>query len=121
MPVLAPGVDYADLKFLGRTEIIATAILHGPSGVALVDPGPATTLANLTAALEPKGIRLEDVRHPLLTQIHLDHAGATGTITEKHPHIEVYVHERGAPHMADPSKLLSSAGRIYRHDMDRLL
>lgn len=120
MPVLASGLDYVDLKFLGRPEIIATAILHGSPGVALIDPGPATTLDNLTASLEKKGIRFGDVRHILITHIHLDHAGAAGSIVEKYPHIEVLVHTRGAPHMVDPSKLLASAGRLYTEDMDRL-
>jgi glyoxylase-like metal-dependent hydrolase (beta-lactamase superfamily II) len=120
MPVLASGLDYVDLHFLGRPQIIATAILHGSPGVALIDPGPTTTLANLTAALEKKGINFGDVRQILITHIHLDHAGATGSILEQHPHIEVIVHGRGAPHMADPSKLMASAGRLYGQDMDRL-
>jgi glyoxylase-like metal-dependent hydrolase (beta-lactamase superfamily II) len=120
MPVLASGLDYVDLNFLGRPEIIATGILHGPPGVALVDPGPSTTNATLTAALEKKGIRLGDVRQILVTHIHLDHSGGVGSIVEAHPHIEVIVHGRGAPHLADPSKLLSSAGRLYAENMDRL-
>jgi glyoxylase-like metal-dependent hydrolase (beta-lactamase superfamily II) len=120
MPVLASGLDYIDLTFLGRPQIIATAMLHGPSGIALIDPGPTTTLPNLTTALTRKGIRFDDVRQILLTHIHLDHAGATGSIVEKYPHVEVYVHSRGAPHIADPSKLLASAGRLYGQDMDRL-
>src|SRR3982751_5929269 len=120
MPVLASGLDYLDLTFLGRPQIIATALLHGAAGVALVDPGPTTTLAHLTTELTRKGIRFEDVRQILLTHIHLDHAGATGSILEKYPHIDVYVHSRGAPHMADPAKLLASARRLYGQDMDRL-
>jgi glyoxylase-like metal-dependent hydrolase (beta-lactamase superfamily II) len=120
MPALASGVDFVDLNFLGRPEIIATAILHGTAGVALIDPGPTTTIPSLTTALSRKGIRFEDVRQILLTHIHLDHAGAVGSIVEKFPHIDVMVHERGAPHMVDPSKLLSSAGRLYGQDMDRL-
>ncbi|HEX9365060.1 MAG TPA: MBL fold metallo-hydrolase [Vicinamibacterales bacterium] len=119
MPVLASGLDYVDLNFRDRPEIIATAILHGSAGVALVDPGPSTTLQTLTRALEKKGIGFGDVRQLLITHIHLDHAGATGTIVEKHPHIEVFVHARGAPHLVDPSKLLASAGRLYAEDMDR--
>ena len=110
-------LDYVDLLFLGRPQIIATAILHGPAGVALVDPGPSTTLETLTAALDRKGIGFADVRELLITHIHLDHAGATGTIVSRHPHIQVIVHERGAPHMVDPSKLLASAGRLYGQDM----
>jgi glyoxylase-like metal-dependent hydrolase (beta-lactamase superfamily II) len=120
MPPLAAGLDYVDLDFLGRPEIIATAILHGTAGVALVDPGPSTTLDNLTTALTRKGIRFEDVRQILITHIHLDHAGGTGSILAKFPHIEVVVHQRGAPHLADPSKLLASAGRLYQNDMDQL-
>jgi glyoxylase-like metal-dependent hydrolase (beta-lactamase superfamily II) len=120
MPPLASGLDYVDLNFLGRPEIIATGILHGPPGVALVDPGPATTIATLTAALEKRGIRFGDVRQILVTHIHLDHSGGVGSLLEQHPHIEVIVHGRGAPHLADPSKLLASAGRLYAQDMDRL-
>lgn len=120
MPALASGLDYVDLNFLGRPEIIATAILHGPAGVALVDPGPTTSLDHLTTALTRKGIRFEDIRQILLTHIHLDHAGATGSILAKFPHIDVFVHQRGAPHLADPSKLVASAGRLYQQDMDRL-
>jgi glyoxylase-like metal-dependent hydrolase (beta-lactamase superfamily II) len=120
MPALASGLDYVDLNFLGRPQIIATGILHGAPGVALVDPGPATTIANLTAALEKKGIRFDDVRQILVTHIHLDHSGGAGSIVERHPHIEVVVHGRGAPHLADPAKLIASAGRLYAQDMDRL-
>ena len=120
MPALAAGVDYVDLNFLGRPEIIATAILHGAAGVALIDPGPSTTLDNLTTALTRKGIRFDDVRQILVTHIHLDHSGSVGSIVAKFPHIEVVVHERGAPHLADPSKLVASAGRLYQQDMDRL-
>jgi glyoxylase-like metal-dependent hydrolase (beta-lactamase superfamily II) len=120
MPVLASGLDYVDLNFRGRPEIIATAILHGTAGVALIDPGPASTLDTLTRALDTKGIRFDDVRQILITHIHLDHSGAAGGILEKHPHIEVIVHGRGAPHLADPTKLLASAGRLYGEDMGRL-
>ena len=120
MPVLASGLDFIDLQFLGRPSIIATAILHGAAGVALIDPGPATTFDTLAAALERKGITFADVRQVLLTHIHLDHAGVTGALVERHPHIRVFVHERGAPHLIDPAKLLSSAGRLYGQDMDRL-
>jgi len=120
MPPLAFGLDYVDLSFLGRPQIIATAILHGTAGVALVDPGPSTTIDNLTTALTRKGIRFEDVRHILITHIHLDHAGGTGSILERFPHIEVVVHQRGAPHLVDPAKLIASAGRLYQQDMERL-
>jgi glyoxylase-like metal-dependent hydrolase (beta-lactamase superfamily II) len=120
MTMLAAGLDYVDLEFLGIPEIIATAIIHGPSGVTLIDPGPSTTIGHLRSALGRKGIRMGDVRQILLTHIHLDHAGAVGTLVREHPAIEVFVHERGARHLIDPSKLLSSATRLYGADMERL-
>ena len=121
MQTLAAGLDYVDLNFLGVPEIIATAVLHGASGVALIDPGPSTTHENLEGgARARKASPSRDIRQILLTHIHLDHAGVTGTLVRENPAIDVYVHERGAPHMIDPSKLLASAGRLYGADMDRL-
>jgi glyoxylase-like metal-dependent hydrolase (beta-lactamase superfamily II) len=120
MLTLAAGLDYVDLNFLGIPEVIATAVLHHASGVALIDPGPSTTHQSLKESLRRKGISITDVRQILLTHIHLDHAGVTGTLVRENPGIEVLVHERGATHMIDPSKLLASAGRLYGGDMDRL-
>jgi glyoxylase-like metal-dependent hydrolase (beta-lactamase superfamily II) len=120
MITLAAGLDYVDLEFLGVPEIIATAVLHGAAGVALIDPGPATTLDHLRLSLRRKSMAIADVRQILLTHIHLDHAGATGALVRENPAIDVFVHERGAPHMIDPSKLLASATRLYGADMDRL-
>jgi glyoxylase-like metal-dependent hydrolase (beta-lactamase superfamily II) len=117
---LAAGLGYVDLNFLGVPEIIATAVLHGASGVALIDPGPSTTLDNLKASLQRRNISVADVRQVLLTHIHLDHAGVTGTLVRENPAIDVFVHERGAPHLIDPTKLLASAGRLYGADMERL-
>ena len=121
MTPLAPGIDYVDLNFLGHPEIIATAVLHGTSGVALVDPGPSTSLDALRGALRASGIAIGDVRHVLLTHIHLDHAGAAGSLVRENPDIQVVVHERGAPHLVDPSRLIASATRLYgAAGMDRL-
>ena len=117
---LGVGIDYVDLKFLGQSGIIAAGLLRGRQGIALVDPGPSTTVATLTAALASKGAALADVRAILITHIHLDHAGATGTLIESCPAAAVYVHEAGAPHLVDPSRLLISAARLYGEDMDRL-
>jgi glyoxylase-like metal-dependent hydrolase (beta-lactamase superfamily II) len=118
--VLAAGLSYIDLNFLGRPHAIATAVITGARDTALVDPGPTSCLATLEEGLHAQGIDLRDVTHLLLTHIHLDHAGATGTITKRHPHIQVLVHERGATHMVDPDKLLASATRLYGAEMDRL-
>lgn len=117
MTTLAAGIDYIDLQFLGKPEIIATAVLHGPRGLALIDPGPSTTLENLTRALRRKGFEVADITQLLLTHIHLDHAGASGSLVKLNPSIEVYVHERGAPHMINPERLLASASRLYGEDM----
>ena len=120
MMPLAAGLDYVDLHFLGFPGIIATVVIHSPSGVALIDPGPTTCLNQLRDGLLQKGIRIGDVRHLLLTHIHLDHAGSAGSLMRENPDLEVYVHERGAPHLSDPTKLLASASRLYGQDMDRL-
>jgi len=120
MQPLATGLDYLDLDFLGQPGIIATAVLHGPSGVALVDPGPSTTLTVLRKGLARRGFSVRDVTHILLTHIHLDHAGAAGALVKENPAITVCVHEHGAPHMADPARLMASATRLYGSEMDRL-
>jgi glyoxylase-like metal-dependent hydrolase (beta-lactamase superfamily II) len=120
MQTLAAGVSYFDLNFQNRARVIACAVLHGPGGVALIDPGPSSTLPTLHRHLSDAGISLADVTTILLTHIHLDHAGAAGTLVRENPQLRVYVHEIGAPHMADPSKLLASATRLYGDAMDRL-
>jgi glyoxylase-like metal-dependent hydrolase (beta-lactamase superfamily II) len=92
---------------LGHDRVI---VAYERDGV-IIDPGPESSIAALD------GIELRAV---LLTHIHLDHAGATGTLVERNPELRVYVHERGAPHLIDPSKLLKSAAQLYGDDMDRL-
>lgn len=110
-----------DLAFLGHSRVIAAGLLHGSGPeVALVDPGPASSLDGLKAALGQQGLALSDVGAILLTHIHLDHAGVTGRLVADHPRIRVFVHERGAAHLIDPSKLMASAARIYGAQMDRL-
>ncbi len=118
--VLGSGLSWVDLLFRGRPQAIATGVISGGGTVALIDPGPTTCLDTLDQGLQQQGLRLSDVTHLLLTHIHLDHAGATGTIVREHPGISVFVHERGAPHMAHPEKLLESATRLYGDNMDRL-
>jgi glyoxylase-like metal-dependent hydrolase (beta-lactamase superfamily II) len=118
--VLAPGLSWIDLRFLGRPHAIATAVVLGGGTLALVDPGPTSCLETLELGLQAHGLRLADVTQLLLTHIHLDHAGATGTIVRRHPRVQVFVHERGAPHLIDPAKLLASATRLYGDQMDRL-
>jgi len=114
------SVDFIDLRFRGSPRVIATALLNGPGGLTLIDPGPTSCLPALEAGLRDRGVTLRDVRTLVLTHIHLDHAGAAGTIVERVPGIRVYVHERGAPHLIDPEKLLASVTRLYGDQMDTL-
>ena len=120
MITLATGLSYLDLRFQGVPSVIATAVLHGSGGVALVDPGPSSTLGTLRTALSDAGLAMSDVTEVLLTHIHLDHAGVTGTLVRENPRLRVYVHERGAPHLINPDKLLASATRLYGEAMGRL-
>ncbi|GAB4433823.1 MAG: MBL fold metallo-hydrolase [Chloroflexi bacterium OHK40] len=113
------GVAVIDTMHLGRAHVVAAYLLPGPEPI-LVDPGPASTLPGLEAGLATHGLALSDIRHIVLTHIHLDHAGATGQILAHSPAARVYVHERGAPHLLDPSRLLGSAGRLYGDQMERL-
>ena len=120
METIARGITYTDLMHRGRPRVIATAVVQGAAGVALIDPGPTSCLETLRAALTGAGIAIADVCTLLLTHIHLDHAGAAGSLLRENPDITVYVHERGAPHMIDPSKLLASAARLYGDAMEEL-
>jgi glyoxylase-like metal-dependent hydrolase (beta-lactamase superfamily II) len=113
MTVLAPGLRYFDLHFRQQPDVIATAVIDHPAGAALVDPGPGSCLPALKAGLEAGGLSVRDLRAILLTHIHLDHAGATGALVQENPEIQVFVHERGAPHLVDPSKLVTSATRLF--------
>ena len=117
---LSDGFETLDLEILGQREVIASALLQGAGGAAIVDPGPATTWPVLQALLKARGIGLDDVRAVLITHIHLDHAGVCGIASEAMPNAAFYVHARGAAHMIDPSKLMASAARLYGKDMDRL-
>ena len=114
------ATDFIDLNFRGSPRVIATAVMQGADGVTLIDPGPTSCLSALESGLRDRGLTLRDVRSILLTHIHLDHAGACGTIVERVPGVRVFVHERGATHMIDPAKLLASATRLYGDRMDTL-
>jgi len=109
-----------DLHHLGRERVIASYLLDTDDGPALFDCGPATTVDALKAGLAVRGLALTDVRHLLLSHIHLDHAGAAGVLVREHPGLQVHVSEVGAPHLVDPSRLENSARRLYGDDFDRL-
>jgi len=103
--------ELTDLLHLGRPHVIGAWRV----GEVIIDPGPSSCLAQLLPSLER-----DPPRVLALTHIHLDHAGATGTLLQRFPDAELWVHERGARHMVDPSRLLESATRLYGDDMERL-
>jgi glyoxylase-like metal-dependent hydrolase (beta-lactamase superfamily II) len=109
-----------DLRHQGRERTIASYLLDTDDGPALFDCGPATTVPSLVAGLERHGLALQDVRHLLLSHIHLDHAGASGVLVRMHPELHVHVSEIGAPHLVDPSRLERSARRLYGDTFDVL-
>ena len=122
MPLMIPTLNSMrtiDVDYLGRGQYIACCLLEGDAPV-IIDPGPSVSLGKLEAGLSGAGLTLDDLAGVLLTHIHLDHAGAVGTIVKRNPRIDVYVHERGAHHMIDPARLLSSAERLYGDQMDEL-
>lgn len=108
---LAPGVGFIDLRF--SSPPIATGVYTGSSGVVLIDPGPASCFETLRHELASQQIGFSDVRAALLTHVHLDHAGAAGTLVQQNPGMKIYVHERGARHVIDPTKLVESATRLW--------
>ena len=120
MNTLSAGLSWIDLQFLGRAHAIGTGVAGSPGALALIDPGPTSCLATLDLGLQQQGLRMADVTDVLLTHIHLDHAGVTGTLLRDHPQIRVHVHEVGAPHLVDPSKLVASSRRLWLGEMDRL-
>ena len=102
-----------DLNWTGRPRSIAALLIESGNTLAVVDPGPESTLETLRARLRERGHDFKSLDFLLLTHIHLDHAGATGALVRENPALKVYVHEFGATHMVDPSRLLASAGRLY--------
>jgi glyoxylase-like metal-dependent hydrolase (beta-lactamase superfamily II) len=109
-----------DTNWLGRPRSIAAVLLESDGHRAIVDPGSASTLPTLRELLGARGISVVDLNAILLTHIHLDHAGATGMLVKENPNLEVYVHKAGMMHMADPSKLLASAERLWPGELRRL-
>ena len=108
-----------DLEHLGRKRVIASYLDAGDEP-ALVDCGPSSCLDALRAGLAEHGLEVGDLRHLVLTHIHLDHAGAAGSLVRESPGLTVHVSEVGAPHLVEPERLERSARRLYGEDFDRL-
>jgi glyoxylase-like metal-dependent hydrolase (beta-lactamase superfamily II) len=108
----AEGITGVDTRMAGKTSITSGYLLHG-SEPALVETGPTTSAQAVTAGLASLGLSGEDLAHIVVTHIHLDHAGGAGTLARHFPRATVWVHQRGAPHLAEPGKLVTSATRIF--------
>ncbi len=115
-----PAPDPLDLHHLGDERVIGVYLLETEDGLALQDCGPSTCIPSLKERLAERGLALTDLRHLLLSHIHLDHAGAAGTLVREHPGLQVHVSEIGAPHVVDPSRLEASARRLYEDEFDVL-
>lgn len=113
-----PTIHSLDLNFQGVPGTIASYLVPHAGGGVLIESGPGSTTGALTERLAEHDLAPEDITDVLVTHIHLDHAGAAGWLAERGA--TVHAHHVGAPHLADPGKLLKSARRIYGDDMDRL-
>jgi glyoxylase-like metal-dependent hydrolase (beta-lactamase superfamily II) len=114
------GLRVIDLHFAEQEHAIGVYVVDTDDGPALFDCGPSSTLRALHAGLSDLGLALQDVRHLLLSHIHLDHAGAAGPLVREHPGLTIWVSEIGAPHIVDPSRLERSARRLYGDLFDPL-
>ena len=108
-----------DLVHLGLSGSISSYWVDGVEPM-IVDPGPSTSLDGLERGLSELGVRLSDIRHLLLTHVHLDHAGGTGHLVSRFPDLQVHVHIDAAPHIVDPEKLVASTRRTFGEAHERL-
>jgi glyoxylase-like metal-dependent hydrolase (beta-lactamase superfamily II) len=109
-----------DLHYQGAERVIGCYLIETAEGAALFDCGPTSCLERLRAGVRERGVELADVRHLLLSHIHLDHAGAAGVLVRENPSLQVHVSRVGAPHLVDPSRLERSARRLYGDAFDEL-
>jgi glyoxylase-like metal-dependent hydrolase (beta-lactamase superfamily II) len=108
----SPPVYTIDLHLQGMPNAVAAHVIAGFDGHIVIDCGPESTIPALLEGIRAVGLEPEEIRHIVLTHIHLDHAGAAGKLARMFG-AQVYVHARGAPHLLDPSKLLASASKIF--------
>jgi len=117
--MIAPGVRQLDTLLGGWDRVTAGFLIEGPKP-ALVETGSQTSVATVREALGAAGLGPDDLRWLVLTHVHLDHAGGIGDLAVAFPKATVVVHERGARHLADPSRLVDSAARVYGPLLDSL-
>jgi glyoxylase-like metal-dependent hydrolase (beta-lactamase superfamily II) len=113
-------VTILDMNWVGRPHSIAAALLESDGHRAIIDPGPESTYPTLCEHLQSRGLSPAQLNAVLLTHIHLDHAGAAGSLVRDNPQLVVYVHNLGSPHMIDPSRLLASAARLWPDTLHQL-
>lgn len=116
---IAHDLTLIDVLYDHTTQVVGVYLLHGERP-ALIETGPTSTLETLLAGIRQAGVDPTDLRAVAVTHIHLDHAGGAGALVRQFPHLEVYVHRVGAPHLIDPTKLVASAGRLYGAELSRL-
>ena len=109
-----------DLLHGGAARTIGSYLLDTPDGLSLFDCGPSSCIPALKDGLAERGVELGEIQNLLLSHIHLDHAGAAGTLVREHAGLQVWVSEVGAPHLLDPSRLERSARRLYGDAFDEL-
>lgn len=119
MEQIAPGITQVDTLLGGMDRMTAGFLIDGPQP-ALVETGSQTSAATVRQALHDAGVGPGDLRWLIVTHIHLDHAGAVGDLAREFPSATVVVHERGARHLVDPTRLIDSAGRVYGALLDEL-
>jgi glyoxylase-like metal-dependent hydrolase (beta-lactamase superfamily II) len=117
---LDPFAEPIDLQHAGAARTVGVYLLETSAGLALFDCGPSSCIPALKAGLAERGHELGDVKHLLLSHIHLDHAGAAGALVREQPGLQVWVSEVGAPHLVDPARLERSARRLYGETFDEL-
>ncbi len=117
---VAEGVTAIDTKMTGR-YLVTSAYLVDADEPALVETGPTTSAQAVRRGLAGLGIGPDDLAHIVVTHIHLDHAGGVGTLAARFPRAAVWVHDRGAPHLADPTRLVASTRRTYGEERMRQL
>ncbi|MDR7426947.1 MAG: MBL fold metallo-hydrolase [Armatimonadota bacterium] len=116
---LADDLVLIDTEYLGSPNSIAAYLLLGDRP-ALIETGPASTVDEVLEGVRAAGLHPEALQAAAVTHIHLDHAGAAGSLAGRIPHLHVYVHPVGAPHLADPTRLVASARRLYGEALETL-
>ncbi len=116
---LDDGIVAIDTMMSGMSELVAGYLVPGDMP-AVIETGPATVARTLADGLASLGVGANDVAYLVVSHIHLDHAGAAGDLVETFPRAQVVVHREGARHMADPTKLMASAYRVFGDKLDTL-